>query len=111
MNYIRMKDDCYEWITTFAEYDEARNKATELGLTYSRKIIKQADSIKKLCDEFVCGSEAYKDKAPFVLSHYELEAKIEFYHKIKCSIYGAIWTDKGLIYVAKMNDDGELELL
>ena len=24
---------------------------------------------------------------------------------------GAIWTDKGLIYVAKMNDKGELELL
>ena len=26
-------------------------------------------------------------------------------------IYGAIWTDKGLIYVAKMNEKGELELL
>ena len=25
--------------------------------------------------------------------------------------YGAIWTDKGLIYVAKMNSNGELELL
>lgn len=26
------------------------------------------------------------------------------------TIYGAIWTDKGLIYVAKMNEKGELEL-
>ena len=26
-------------------------------------------------------------------------------------IYGAIWTNKGLIYVAEMNDKGELELL
>ena len=26
-------------------------------------------------------------------------------------IYGAIWTDKGLIFVAKMNNEGELELL
>lgn len=26
-------------------------------------------------------------------------------------IYGAIWTDKGLIYVAKMNEKGEFELL
>ena len=26
-------------------------------------------------------------------------------------IYGAIWTDKGLIYVAKLNADGNLELL
>ena len=31
-------------------------------------------------------------------------------NKIK-AIYGAIWTDKGLIYAAKMNDKGELELL
>jgi len=27
------------------------------------------------------------------------------------TIYGAIWTDKGLIYVAKMNDKGEFELI
>ena len=27
------------------------------------------------------------------------------------TIKGAIWTDKGLIYVAKMNDKGELELI
>ena len=26
-------------------------------------------------------------------------------------VYGAIWTDKGLIYVAKMNEKRELELL
>ena len=30
---------------------------------------------------------------------------------IDAVIYGAIWTSKGLIYVAKMNDKGELELL
>ena len=28
-----------------------------------------------------------------------------------CDLFGAIWTDKGLIYVAKMNEKGELELL
>jgi hypothetical protein len=26
-------------------------------------------------------------------------------------IYGAVWTDEGLIYVAQMNKKGELELL
>ncbi len=30
---------------------------------------------------------------------------------LKTSIYGCIWTSKGLIYVAKMNDKGELELI
>lgn len=27
------------------------------------------------------------------------------------TVYGAIWTEKGLIYIAKMNEKGELELL
>ena len=31
--------------------------------------------------------------------------------KEKVVVYGSIWTDKGLIYVAKMNDKGELELI
>ena len=27
------------------------------------------------------------------------------------NVYGAIWTDKGLVYVIKMNEKGEFELL
>lgn len=82
---------------------------------YLKDIIKQADTIEELCDEFV-----YKYKNP-----YYKEAQ-ETYELVKMSLenmkatmemtsgatfYGAIWTDKGLIYVAKMNEKGELELL
>ena len=68
------------------------------------KIVKQADTIKELCDEFVVVRE---NGEPMIVS---LELAKEY---AKCSIttYGAIWTDKGLIYVAKMNEKGELELL
>ena len=33
------------------------------------------------------------------------------YVRTKDTEYGAIWTDKGLIYVAKINEKRELELL
>lgn len=29
----------------------------------------------------------------------------------KCDLFGAIWTDKGLQFVARMNSEGVLELL
>ena len=65
------------------------------------KECKVADTIEELCDEFVyhlkSGGKFIDDKL----------AKSNVYE----NIYGAIWTDKGLIYVAKMNDKGELELL
>ena len=59
-----------------------------------------ADTIEELCDEGVCNNSliGFVDIRGFKL-----------YKKYKC--YGAIWTYKGLIYVAKMNDKGELELL
>lgn len=68
------------------------------------QIIKQADTIEELCDEFVY----FINGMPFVAhkgeKHYVAQG-------IPVVIFGAIWTDKGLIFVAKMNDKGELELL
>lgn len=74
-----------------------------------KDILKQADTIKELCDEFVV-------KDSFDKYCLEIDAN---YEALKCNgwfngdylIYGAIWTDKGLIYVAKMNENGELELI
>ena len=77
--------------------------------------INQADTIEELCDEFVI--EEY-DLISEVLvartmcnSIEDIEKVTVQKHKIKYRVYGAIWTDKGLIYVAKMNEKGELELL
>ena len=63
------------------------------------EILKQADTIEELCDEFVYR----KIVCPKIKCFEGCENKQE--------IYGAIWTDKGLIYVAKMNSEGVLELL
>lgn len=68
---------------------------------------KKADTIEELCDEFVvCFDSKTKpvrvDNSMFLAKHYAGKSG-----HIMC----AIWTDKGLIYVAKMNYKGEFELL
>ena len=69
-------------------------------------IVKQADTIEELCDEFVVVKE--KEHG----CNYLYKSAINDYKEHTAdALYGAIWTDKGLIYVAKMNERGELELL
>ena len=69
-------------------------------------IIDQADTIEELCDEFVGVDKTCEN------GHQLLRA-IPY----KCAnfwnggVYGAIWTDKGLQFVARINSKGELELL
>ena len=77
------------------------------------EIAKETDTIEELCDKFVWIDNEYR--RGFICN-------IEFVKNCTKShegrlygdskfIFGAIWTDKGLIYVAKMNGKGELELL
>ena len=69
------------------------------------RVSKVANTIEELCDEFVIiGKKKRKVK--------EITKVIYTLNQLKNNeIYGAIWTDRGLIYVAKMNGKGELELL
>ena len=91
-------------ITTMFRYKFKINKTD---------VIKQADTIKELCDEFVVIGY-YKNKP---LQFDTLEEAQRFVYEKGCQdkdyigIYGAIWTDKGLIYVAEMNDNEELTLI
>ena len=76
--------------------------------------IKVADTIEELCDEVCCDNEVQPLVNIYVHETKEQMIKntIEYlFNKNKKDVYGAIWTNKGLIYVAKMNDKGELELL
>lgn len=83
-------------------------------MPYGEDIIKESDAIEELCDEFVLA------KVDFIVlnkehTQFRFKGKDEWLDiteiESKRGIYGAIWTDKGLIYVAKMNKKGELELL
>ena len=98
MKYIRTKDHLEELYI---------NEVTEYGKEYYKNC-KIADTIEELCDEFV-----------FITSKRKFINKMDF-KRIELlfgkeeellETYGAIWTDKGLIYVAKMNEKGVLCLL
>ena len=94
-NYCDPKD--YDTIEVSAEY-----------------IIKEADTIDELCDGFYiddgqefCPEDTFTNFDKFKDSY-------EYYNKYcvgKYDGYGFIKTPKGLIYVAKMNENGELELI
>lgn len=113
--YIRTKDGrILEW--------GKLNELTKLSIDICEETIEEADTIEELCDEFVLVKDNYKTLL-------ELEANrtikngflkdiksdwlsyIDDYLEQGSELYGAIWTDKGLIYVAKINDKGELEII
>lgn len=64
---------------------------------------KIGNTIAELCDDFVLVSNTTGQC--FITEFPKAYLKNDF------SIYGAIWTDKGLIYMAKMNKKGDLRLL
>ena len=106
MKYIRTEDGIYDGEKYNADY------LLDMGLD---KIVKQADTIEELCDEIVL--KHYAEDHPAMYHRYSVRclefAKIEAKKWLpeKYEIYGAIWTSKGLIYVAKLNSKGELELI
>lgn len=88
------------------------------------KIKSTSDTIEELCDEFVIikvndkfdeyiHSDYYNDKKFYI---YNTDEGITLNEVLRHNyiVYGAIWTDKGLIYVAKLRGDKgkwEYELL
>ena len=121
MKYIRTKDGIIDISFTNTPF---------IDINGEHKMIsnfKQADTIEELCDEFIGildngnGSHIWYDDEYLGIDYGDWEtpeqlSKMKFrYAKSNNSLnevlYGAIWTDKGLIYVAKMNDKGTLELL
>ena len=114
MKYIRTKDGIiYRMVQIGYGQYRAIDKNGNLLFGIEGK---QANTIEELCDEFVI---EFKHSEEQPLLHRTFGTLKEVYdfkneHCKRCiivSIKGAIWTDKGLIYVAKMNEKGELKLL
>jgi len=106
MKYIRTKEgNIYERLFI----DGCLNRGISviidgIILPFGEEVIDESDSIEELCDEFVIkGTRGLYLGIPL--------QECELRNIPITQIYGAIWTDKGLIYVAKMNEKGELELL
>lgn len=104
--YIRTKNRIYKVESETFDKQGYYIDEYEYDMILKRQVIKQADTIEELCDEFVGVDKTCEN------GHQLLRAV-----PYKCAnfwnggVYGAIWTDFGLKYVAKMNDKGELELI
>lgn len=107
--YVRTRTNIYK---VFGETEKvyyvgcSRNRSKERMQSKS-KVIAKADTIEELCDEAVFFDD---NKEP----HYKSKEGSIWYLGASLfteSLRFAIWTDKGLIYVAKVNEDGELELI
>lgn len=118
MKYIRTKDAVMEykkaienikyWFKNVAFEDDEYNIDTETD-RLNKSIIKQADTIQELCDEFVYDGEKGTHLRFAHLEDIKLSGWLEC---ANWEIKGAIWTDKGLIYVAKMKGvlpNGEID--
>jgi len=108
MKYIRTKDGIFKDKPLEVKYTKNGRGGYSVEIK-EKDIIKQADTIEELCDEFVIIDDL--DNRINILWHTKVFSSQEVRKMSKNEIYGAIWTDKGLIYVAKMNEKGKLELL
>ena len=106
MRYIRTKEiDCC--IIDTIKYKEITGENCFIP---KNEIVEEANTIEELCDEFIVVSDNCEKPIISALPFNEL--KIYAKNRTKyANCYGAIWTEWGLKYIAKMNSKGELELL
>ena len=127
MKYIRTKDGrTVELEGHFAWIDNI-DKETKKIISYrlyqieqepyvlkEMNIEKEADTIEELCDCFIAvDKNGNLCENPMIAKGHCFKSFYNYYkaNKLDVDYYLAILTDKGLTYVAKMNDDGELKLL
>ena len=123
MRYIRTKDGRIIKIgeQTDVGYEkgtfEVHNKTGIVASYEPIEVLKETNTIEELCDEFVLDHPLFRDNCKCLYHSFEkakngIKKRSDNAHNLyDFNIYGAIWTNKGLIYVAKMNEKGELELL
>ena len=110
MKYIRTKDGIgllRKGVDKYIVKDSDYSCEIAIDEKTLLKNYKVADTIEELCDGFV----AVRENASGNNTNFFIEFEDWELWMCEYDIYGAIWTDKGLIYVAKMNDKGDLELI
>jgi len=121
MNYIRTKDGVYKFKSEnickkdneLFEIQEFFEPIHHINYKLLGQIQKQADTIEELCDRFIFINKKYQEERNRYIVYTRLFEKknLPKYIQNGTEIYGAIFTDKGLIYVAKMNENGDLKLI
>ena len=107
MKYIRTKNRIYKVESETCHKQGYYIDRYEEDVILKEQVIKQSENLEELCDRFVVIDKETKE----VMNIVSFLEYAKLWSSCKYNIYGAIWTDKGLIYVAKMNNEGDLELI
>lgn len=108
--YIRTKDGRIidtSKIATGSKYMDFATNDESFRKIFKTEPLSKSENLDELCDNYVI--PRYQDT--FIVDRFSKQICL---NHIKCGygdVFGAIWTDKGLIYVAKMNNEGKLELI
>lgn len=129
MNYLRTKDNIYliQKDISYGGNQIYKVYYNDFAIIGNHKV---ANNIEKLCDVFVYIKDGIVSQYLTIDFKFkredeycslrnklttngiaEISKGISKYELENGELKGAIWTDKGLIYVAQMNNEGELELL
>lgn len=124
MKYIRTKDGRIIDVSTYNDAESTKaiqnlilGNEKYIYLYQGVEIDKYADTIDELCDEFVLDHPLFGDNCKCLYHSFEkakngIKKRSDNAHNLyDFNIYGAIWTEWGLKYVAKMDDKGCLKLL
>ena len=111
--YIRTKNRIYQVESELRDNGFVKGyNVGYMAFITKDQVINQSETLEELCDEFVLYDNQLNTYGVFdkkVITFKWLQNHLEIYKGM--TIYGAIYTSKGLIYVAKMDSDGKLELI
>ena len=102
--YIRTKNGVYE---ALSEYEPSEYTK----IVYGSKVISQSESIEELFDEFVVIRDSTKINQLVRTDDIEYLKEMMKEDKRIIEVKGAIWTDFGLKNVARLTEDGGVELI
>jgi len=110
--FVRTKDEILKVLDVdFGKETKIKIYHTATKMFTAKLVLKEADTIEELCDGFVTVGNKHIvwDKQHCLgLTFEQVKESYSTYH---FKIYGAIWTDTGLKYIAKLNEKGEFELI
>ena len=109
--YIRTKDGIYKVEGETYHKQGYYIDRYEEDVILKDQVIKQSESLFELIDEFVVIRDSTKINQLVRTDDINYLKEMMKEDKRIIAIKGAIWTDFGLKYVAKMNDKGEFELI
>lgn len=107
--YIRTKNHIYK--VESETYDKQGYYIGDYDVILKEQVVNQSENLLELIDEFVVIRDSTKINQLVRTDNIEYLKEMIKEDKRIIAVKGAIWTDKGLIFVAKLSDKGELELI